>query len=86
MIELKLNLGGQKKLLLVVSTVSVSAQEDVDEEEAIFSLCDFLAEKDEDIFCDSIAAVKGFRDTTWKIAGENIITEQMKQKRQYDKK
>ena len=76
------------------SSVSVSAEEDVDEEEDILSLCDFLGEKDEeDIFSfpiehpdDSIAEVKEFRDTTWKIAGEDIITEQMKQKTQYDKK
>ena len=81
-------------LVPVVNSVTVSSQDDIDAEEAILSHYDPLLDEfhSDDTFPlpdqpgEDIATLDEYRETTYKLAAESICTEQLKQKRQYDKK
>ena len=81
-------------LVPVVNCVTVSSQDDIDTEEAILNHYDPLLDEfhSDDAFAlpdqpdEDIATFDEFREITYKLAGESICTEQLKQKRQYDKK
>ena len=81
-------------LVPVVNSVTVSSQDDIDTEEAILNHYDPLLDEfhSDNTFAlpehpdEDIAILDEFRETTYKLAGESICTEQLKQKRQYDKK
>ena len=81
-------------LIPYINEVSVSAEDDIYTEEAIFALYDTQDDEynPEDLYSppldqsqESIAALDEFRETTSKLSIEYIGTEQLKQKRQYDK-
>ena len=83
-----------EELVPSINHVSVSAEEDVDMEEAIFALYNtVLPDSESDLYSlppepqqECIASLDTFRKTTCELAGGNIKTEQLRQKRQYDKK
>ena len=75
-----------------LNNVAISAEENIETEEAIFSLYDVQPD-DSDAYSppqeqpqESIAILDNYRRATCELAGENIGTEQLKQKRQCDKK
>ena len=75
-----------------LNDVAISEEEDIETEEAIFSLYDVQPD-DSDAYSPpqeqpqvSLAILDDYRRATCELAGENIGTEQLKQKRQYDKK
>ena len=77
-----------------ITGVSVSAEEDVDTEEVIYALYDHNEDESaRNVYSlpaeepqSSISALESFRNSTCDLAGELIRNEQLKQKRQYDKK
>ena len=77
-----------------INKISVSAEDDLNMEEAILSLIDIVEEGDlpdtispsQEQLQESIKILEQFRTDTFELAGEKIRTEQLKQKGQYDKK
>ena len=77
-----------------INNISVSAEDDMNMEEVILSLNDIVEEGDlpdtvsplQEQLQESIKILDQFRSDTFELASEKIRTEQLKQKRQYDKK
>ena len=76
-------------LIPAVSKTPVSSQDDIDSDEVMLSDEDIVQDKDmpeKEQLQECMHDLDEFRTATSKLAGENIRTEQLKQKRQYDKK